>query len=157
MNDRKTTSSQNNLRRVSAASPPVALDFSFTIKFVQAQLKKHEQWQSSCTLLQVSLLLVEIRSDEINLWVRTTVSALVLAPAGDPAPKPASDIVVDNTESGDQAVGDVFNDWIWGRKAAVEAHKNCINVETPSAYSSEPPVKRSSRIRHPRTHFCVNS
>jgi len=35
---------------------------------------------------------------------------LILAAAGDPAPKPASDIVVDNTESDDQDVGDAFND-----------------------------------------------
>jgi len=58
---------------------------------------------------------------------------LILAPAGDPATKPASDIVVDNRESGDEAVGDAFNDSILGRKAAVERHKNCIDVETPSA------------------------
>ena len=69
-----------------------------------------------------------IRSDEIKLLGRTTVSALVLAPAGDTAPKPASDIVVDNTESGDQAVCDAFNDWISGRKTAGEAHKNSINL-----------------------------
>jgi len=80
---------------------------------------------------------------------------LILAPAGDPAPKPASDIVVDNTESGEQAVGNAFNDWISGRKAAVEAHKNCIIVEIPSAYLGEPPGKRSSRIRHPRDIFVL--
>jgi len=80
---------------------------------------------------------------------------LILAPAGDPATKPASDIVVDNRESGDEAVGNAFNDSILGRKAAVEGHKNCIDVETPSAYLGESPVKRSSRIRHPRTSLAT--
>jgi len=44
---------------------------------------------------------------------------LVLAPAEDPAPKPASDIVVDNRESHDEPVGDAFNDLISVRKATV--------------------------------------
>jgi len=65
------------------------------------------------------------------MWDRTTVSALIPATAGDPTPKPASDIVVDKREFADGAVGDALNDWTSGRKAAVEAHKNCINVETP--------------------------
>jgi len=43
-------------------------------------------------------------------------------------PKPASNIVVDNRESGDETVGDAFNDWITDRKTAVEAHKNSINL-----------------------------
>jgi len=101
--------------------------------------------------------LVEIRSDNINLWVRTNVCALILAPAAETAPKPASDIVVDNTDSGEQAVGHAFNNWMSGKKATEKVHKNCIKVVTPYANSGETPVKFSSQIRHPQTNFCANS
>jgi len=33
--------------------------------------------------------------------------------------------------------------------------KNCINVETPSVRLGEPPVKRSSRIRHSQTSMAT--
>ena len=44
-------------------------------------------------------------------------------------------------------MGDSFNESSSGEQGAVDAHKSCIDVETPSENLGEQPVRRSSRIR----------